>query len=124
MPVTSGNKSGYLFADAPAKSSISGRVFGDSNGNGLRDVGEVGLGLWKVYIDRNNNGLLDGTEVSVVTDINGNWTFGGLTAGTYTVRVVPVAGDVATKPTGGVLSIKLIAGQASAGNLFGEKSIT
>ena len=42
--------------------------------------------------------------------------------GTYTVRVVPVTGISATKPTGNLLTITLAAGQNSIGNLFGEKA--
>jgi uncharacterized protein (DUF2141 family) len=114
---------GSLFADTTATSSIAGRVYNDANSNGLRDVGEPGLGLWKVYIDFNNNNVIDGKDVSVTTDINGNWSFAGLAAGIYTVRVVPVAGFVVTKPTGSVLTLTLAAGQASAGNLFGERLI-
>jgi predicted outer membrane repeat protein len=115
--------SGLLFADAPATASVSGRVFNDANGNGLRDPGEMGLGLWQVFIDRNNNGKIDGSDIAVTTDINGNWSFKGQIAGTYTLRVVNVAGNDATKPSGGVMTIKLVAGQASSGNLFGEKAI-
>ena len=114
---------GSLFADTTATASIAGRVYNDANSNGLRDVGEPGLGLWKVYIDFNNNNVIDGKDVFTTTDINGNWSFAGLAAGTYTVRVVPVAGFVVTKPTGSVLTLTLAAGQSSAGNLFGEKSI-
>jgi hypothetical protein len=114
---------GFAFADAPATASISGRVFNDANGNGLRDPGEMGLGLWQVFIDHNNDGKIDGSDIAITTDINGNWSFKGLIAGTYTVRVVAVAGNVATKPSGGVMSLKLAAAQASTGNLFGEKAI-
>lgn len=114
--------SGAVFADTFA-SNISGRVFGDINGDGKINNNELGLGLWQVYIDANNNGKLDPGERSAFTDINGNWSFAGLGIGTYVVRVVPVAGAVATKPTGGVLTIKLTAGQASTGNLIGERSI-
>jgi uncharacterized protein (DUF2141 family) len=115
--------SGYAFADTLATSSISGRVFGDTNADGKIDDNEVGLGLWQVYIDANNDGKLESTEQVVTTDINGNWSFAGLTAGTYTVRVVPVTGDTATKPTGGVLTVVVTAGQASTNNLFGERAL-
>jgi uncharacterized protein (DUF2141 family) len=109
--------------DAPATSSIAGRVFSDANGNGLRDIHETGLGLITVYLDLNNDGKFDTGDKSVVTDVLGNWSFTGLTAGTYAVRVVPITGLAFTKPTGGALSIKLAAAQASVGNLFGEFAI-
>jgi len=119
------NSVGSLFADKPSASpaTISGRVFNDVNSNGLRDVGEAGLGLFKVYIDFNKNNIIDGNDVSVTTDVLGNWSFTNLAAGAYMIRVVPVTGLVATKPVGGVLTITVTAGQASVGNLFGEKAI-
>ena len=115
---------GFAFGDAQATASISGRVFNDANGNGVRDPGELGLGLWQVFIDYNNDGKFDGHDVSMMTDADGNWSFTKLATGTYTIRVVQRAGSVATKPTGSVVTIKLAAGQNSAGNLFGEKAIT
>lgn len=106
-----------------AKASIAGRVYDDINGNGIVDKGELGLGLYTVYIDSNNNGKFDTGDIKTTTDVLGNWSFANLAAGTYVVRVVQVTGSAATKPTGGVLTIKVTAGQASTGNLFGEKGI-
>jgi uncharacterized protein (DUF2141 family) len=113
---------GFAFADAPATASVSGTIFNDANGNGKKDVGEEGLGLWTVYIDLKKDGKDDAGDPSVTTNILGAWSFSGLVAGTYTVRVVPVTGSVATTPTGGVKTITLTAGQSSVGNLFGEKT--
>jgi len=125
VTVTAGqNSTGHLFADAPATASIAGRVFGDVNGNGVRDTHEPGLGLFTVYLDLNGDGRLDTGDVSATTDINGNFKFTGLTAGTYKVRVVAVSGFTVTHPTGGAQSVTLAAGQASTSTLFGEQSMT
>jgi hypothetical protein len=113
--------SGKVFGNAPV-GSISGRVFNDANNNKVRDVGEMGLGLWKVFIDANNNGMLDSGEQSVLTDASGNWTLGSLYAGTYVVRVVKQAGVVTT--TGGWISVAVGAGQKVTGKVFGERAIT
>jgi subtilisin-like proprotein convertase family protein len=40
-------------------SSVSGTVFEDLNGNGVRDAGEPPLSGWTVFQDVNNNGQLD-----------------------------------------------------------------
>ena len=120
-----GNKSNAVkFTDVVTAStaSVAGTVFNDANADGKRDNGEVGLGLWTVYLDLNNNGKLDAGDKSATTTITGAWSFTGLAAGTYTVRVVPVSGVTATKPTGGAATIKLTAGQASVGNEFGERA--
>jgi len=112
------NLTGNNFADAHATAVISGKVFGDSNGNALRDSGEVGLGLWTAFIDANKNGVLDTGERTSTTDVLGNWSFAGLTKGTYSVRVVPILGIVTTTNP---LSITLGDGQISTGSLIGEE---
>jgi uncharacterized protein (DUF2141 family) len=104
-------------------SSISGTLFDDANGDGKIDDGELGLGQWTVYLDLKKDGKLDAGDPSVTTDVNGNWSFTGLAAGTYVVRVVQVAGTTPTKPAGSVLTITVGIGQNSVGNLFGEKAL-
>ena len=94
---------GKNFADAPATASISGEVFNDANANGKLDATELGLGLWQVYIDANKDGKFDTGDISATTDINGKWSFTGLTAGTYAVRVTQVSGT-ATTTTGGAVA--------------------
>src|SRR5262249_50411724 len=41
--------------------AVSGAVFSDLNGDGVRDAGETGLAGWTVYDDVNGNGRLDAT---------------------------------------------------------------
>ena len=103
---------------APKLGSISGEVYDDANGDGKIDDGEYGSGLWTVD-------LLSGGKLltTATTKIAGDFSFTSLAAGSYVVKVVQVAGTVATKPTSGVLTITLAAGQASTGNLFGERAI-
>jgi len=105
-------------------SSIAGRVFDDANGNRKRDVGENGMGLWRVYLDLNGNGKLDSTDVVATTDILGNFKFSTLVSGKYIVRIVPVSGIATTTPAGGSYTFTLTAGQAVTTALFGERSIT
>lgn len=71
-------------SDLPA--SLSGMKFDDKNGNGVKDEGDTGLADWTIFIDENGNGELDGDEPSTTTDVNGAYSFTGLSVGTYTVR--------------------------------------
>ena len=107
-----------------APASIAGRVFNDANNNGKRDIGENGLGLWKVYLDLNNNGKLDSTDKVATTDILGNYKFASLFAGKYVVRIVPVTGINTTTPSGGSYTYTLTAGQNVTNATFGERSVT
>ena len=114
-PTTKGNKDCQAPAPAPAPdpapapapapapdpaptplghTSIAGVLFFDLNGNGIMDPDEVGLAGWTLQV----SGPMSQT---VVTDGNGAYTFSGLTAGSYTVCVVPPAGWNEVFPTSG-----------------------
>jgi hypothetical protein len=81
--------------------AILGRVFNDSNNNGVEDTGEVGLANWSVYLDQNDNGALDSGESVVTTGTFGEFQLRHLAAGTYTVRQVVQSGWTQTLPSGG-----------------------
>jgi hypothetical protein len=51
-----------------------------------------------VYLDQNHNGILDNGDLSTATDANGNYSFTGLSAGSYTVAQVPPAALMQTTP--------------------------
>ena len=46
--------------------SISGQVWNDIDGDGMKDEEEYVPGIWTVYIDSNNNGVRDSGEAAVV----------------------------------------------------------
>lgn len=60
------------------KAIILGRVFEDSNGNGLPDFGELGMAGVRVYLE-------DGSYV--VTDKEGQYSFTGVAAGSHVVKI-------------------------------------
>ncbi len=120
VTVTASGGATANFADTQ-KALISGTVFNDANGDKLLDGTEKGVSGWRVYIDTNKDGIYQSTEPSILTDANGNWSFGNLAAGTYVVRVVPQTGKVLTTPPGGAFTITVAAGGAVTGKLFGEK---
>jgi len=77
----------------------------------------VGLAAWQVCIDTNKDGKYDTGDIRATTDINGDWSFTGLTAGTCVVRIVQVAKTAATTAGGAVQPITV------TGKLFGEERI-
>ena len=109
---------GIDFAEAPATSSIAGKVFNDVNGDGKLDGGELGLGGWTVSLSTGGKLLK-----STLTDINGNFSFTGLIAGTYVVNAQQVTGTQPTQPANGMLTITITVGQMSSGHQFGEKAV-
>ncbi len=70
-----------LVAPVVPPASVGSLVFGDTNGNGIQDAGEPGVqGVTVTVTD--GSGATVGTAT---TDVNGNYTVGGLPPGTYTV---------------------------------------
>jgi protocatechuate 3,4-dioxygenase beta subunit len=82
---------GYTFAQVPLVST-GGAVFEDTNGNGIKDAGEAGIP--NVTITLSGVSAVTGTITpkTATTDASGNYTFTGLTPGTYMIAE--------TQPTG------------------------
>jgi len=73
--------------------SISGKVFNDINGDGVRSSDDPGLSGWTVRLTGP-----DGTSKTETTSYDGSYTFIGLSPGTYTVSEVLQSGWSATSP--------------------------
>ena len=120
MTVTAGQTiSGKNFAET-TRGLISGTIFKDANGNGIKDSTEIGLSGWVVYLDTNNNGKLDPGELSFTTGSDGKFSF-VVPAGTYHLREVLKSGFARTAPTSGVYTITLSSGKTATGKNFGDK---
>lgn len=65
--------------------ALTGVVFDDRNGNGLRDAGEPGIPGAKVTVVF--DGPLGPVTITVTTDDTGNWRLGRLPAGEYTATL-------------------------------------
>jgi hypothetical protein len=104
-------------------SALCGTKFGDVNGDGVRDSGELGLGGWTIQ-------LLDAAGNVVATTITGTgnaaspagrFCFNNVKDGSYTVREVAQAGWVQTFPIApGTYSVTVGAGTAPNSLLFGN----
>ena len=80
--------------DPMGHTQIQGSLFFDVDHDGLFGPDEVGLAGWTVQV----TGPM---TVSAVTDGNGAYTISGLTAGWYTVCVLPPSGWSQTAPSAG-----------------------
>ena len=108
--------------------SISGTKYQDNNGNGLREIGEPGLGNVTLFLDDNQNGILDNPEVRTVTDNNGNFFFGDLQPDTYAIQEITPPGfnntpaTVITLNTGENISgVQIANTPADLGSISGVK---
>jgi RHS repeat-associated protein len=92
LTVASGQTvTGEEFGEYPT-AAIGGTVFLDTNGNGVLDNGEAGLSGWTVQLLNSSNAVI----ATATTSSGGNYAFGSLLPGTYTVQVVEKSGYVAS----------------------------
>ena len=117
VTVTAGqNATAAPFGESQQNSgTISGTVYNDANGNGVQDSGEAGIAGWYVYVDVNDSGQYVNGDPYAQTDANGNYSFQGVPAGTYTLRAYPEKGYTTTQGSNGET-----ANAGSTGVDFGE----
>lgn len=68
--------------------SLSGSLWNDQDRDGTRDAGEPPLEGWTAFIDVDQDGALDNTEISTITDANGDYEFEDLPPGEYKIAAV------------------------------------
>jgi uncharacterized delta-60 repeat protein len=101
--------------------SITGTVFDDHSGDGVRQSNEPPLANRFVYIDYNNDGKFDGPDKSVLTDASGRFVFSDLPPGTYHVRHAPAFGWISTSAA--VFTVTVAVGKTSGGVSFGDRQL-
>jgi SdrD B-like domain/Carboxypeptidase regulatory-like domain len=120
---------GYDFVEGFA--SIAGTVYEDRNNNGVQDSGEAGIPNASVTLNGTDpRGAI--TPITIRTDGDGNYLFGGLLAGTYAVTESTPSGYIdgidangstggsATNPGDRISGITLAAGEDAVDHDFGE----
>lgn len=98
---------------------ITGTVFEDRNGNGIRNAGESGLGGVTVFADANGNGQFDPSEVQAVTAADGTYLLAITVGGTYSVRQFVPGGF--RQSTANPAPVMGAAGQTVNGGDFGNQ---
>jgi uncharacterized delta-60 repeat protein len=79
---------------------VTGQVFIDADGDGVRGTDESAAADRTVFVDANGNGQFEITELSATTDASGDYTLRGLPAGTHEIRLAPRGGWDQTSPAG------------------------
>jgi hypothetical protein len=103
--------------------TITGIIYNDSNGNGVQDAGESGIGGVRVFLDYNGDGIWQSaSEPRVFTAAHGTYTFTDVPAGQYYVDQQVPAGHVQTTHAGDLL-VTVVAGQTANAGKFGDIAI-
>ena len=78
---------GYDLPPTPA--DITGNVFIDADGDGVRQVTEAPLPGVMVYMDLNDNGTHERLEPYQSTDVDGNYSFELYLGGAFSIKALP-----------------------------------
>jgi hypothetical protein len=114
-------------AEADEPGNIFGVVFGDTNGNGARDLAESLFGVpgFRVYVDANENGAFDAGEIQSITDVRGGFHLADVPNGFVRIEIEienegsENAAWALTRPTLGFYAVQLLPGQTIDNILFG-----
>jgi hypothetical protein len=90
-------------ASAPAKFSIMGTVFDDSNSNGAKEASEMGLAGWTLNLEQPAGAVIANTT----TSRSGNYAFNDLSPGEYVVSAVLPMGWSIVMPADGKYTVNL-----------------
>ena len=97
VTTSSGQNAGGFVFGIYQDASISGELFDDANQDGLPDDNESGLTGWTVDLLNSSSHVI----ATATTNSNGDYSFTGLTPGTYTVEDVLQTGYIQTAPVSG-----------------------
>jgi len=118
LTVASNGSTSYTFVNWQKTGSISGMKFEDVNGNGQKDPGEPGLKDWNICYG--DYGATVAAPTCVLTDVNGNYTFGNVPAGTYDIWEVWQTNWKQTMPNGMYADTVVAVNQTLTGYDFGN----
>jgi hypothetical protein len=111
------------FSMPPSPGIVTGQVWLDSNGNGLKDSGEQGLTGRKVFIDIDADGVRDPLEPRVLTDASGGYQFDFYVSGSFTIGVEDGTGEAQTFPANGAdHTVTVTTGRTVSGVDFGVRT--
>ncbi len=120
QPLAGGTLGHFIAAIAVVRGSVSGTVFNDANGNGIRDAGEGGAANTDVFLDYNGDGKFDAGDLITRTDANGAYSFHGLLPGDYRIMELVNPPHAVTSPSNDVHLVHLGEGQNVTGQDFGD----
>jgi hypothetical protein len=92
--------------------SLAGAKYYDSNGNGALTAGEAQIAGWRIQVS--TSATFATVLATIYTDVNGNFTLGNLSPGTYYVREVQAGNG--WSQTGNLVSVGLPTGAVSINN--------
>lgn len=113
--------SGITFGNRLTGAIVSGAVWNDLDGDGVRDAGDGGLSGRTVFVDANDNATLDAGEARAVTMSDGTYQLMVTGEGRTRIRTLLPAGWQQTLPVAGAATLDVTLGSRFTGNDFGVR---
>ena len=112
------------FGTRNTSANVSGTVFDDVDGDGIRDPGEGGVAAVRIYVDSNDDGSFTAGEPSVLSSASGSFFLTVLNVApgtTVKIRQETLAGWRVASPATGVHQIQLSGGQTVSNITFANR---
>ena len=100
--------------------TLTGSVFFDVDGDGVRNSNEPPQTNWIVYLDANQNNRLDAGEKSALSNSNGDYSLTNITPGSYSLAIVMQSGWAPTLPASQRYQGSILANQTISNLIFGN----
>lgn len=101
--------------------TVTGAVYEDTDGDGVRDAGEAGIAGRTVFADYNTNFEQDTDEPSAVTNASGAYTISNVTAGPVNLQLLFTDDSDLTAPGIGVQRLIVPGNQTVTATPFGSR---
>ncbi|HEX8119737.1 MAG TPA: SdrD B-like domain-containing protein [Solirubrobacteraceae bacterium] len=120
VALTSGLSAGGHDFTLARFASVSGTVWDDIDGDGIRDAGDNGIAGFTTWVDYDGDNALDAGEPSAVSGGTGTYAIAGVRAGSWTLRQAPNGAYACTAPSGCTYALTLASNGAAAARDFGD----
>lgn len=122
VTVTTGSETVVDFGNlTPEASDVSGTVFNDLDGDGVRSAIEPALSGWQIYVDLDEDGSFTVGEPVTTSQADGSYTLFAVPRGMQMISQVPDAHWRTNSPAGGSFTIDVLNGVIMTGYDFANE---
>ncbi|HEX2085816.1 MAG TPA: SdrD B-like domain-containing protein [Solirubrobacteraceae bacterium] len=118
--VTSGLSIGGQDFTLARYATVSGTVWDDVDGDGVRDAGDAGIAGFTTWVDYDGDNTIDAGEPSATSDGLGAYALTGVRAGSWTVRQAPNGAYQCTFPVPCTYAVTLASNGSATARDFGD----
>jgi uncharacterized repeat protein (TIGR01451 family) len=120
VTITSGLAAGGRDFTLARFGTVSGTVWDDVDGDGVREAGDNPVAGFTQWVDYDGDNALDAGEPSATSSATGSYTLTGVRAGSWTLRQAPNGAYACTSPSPCTYALTLGSNATVTGRDFGD----